>query len=162
MQIRGKWDTGQVWIDDRELSPERSQAVVNHSPTGFAWRYAGSGPAQLALALLLDITRHKEMALLWYQDVKRQIIAKLPPADFTIDSQEIIDFMVKAVKQELEGSNRHVMATVVDVFHCPTHGARRYSGGEVRPEERDETCVYVCTACGLVADPEFFDGGPVR
>jgi hypothetical protein len=26
MQIRGTWDTGQVWIDDRELSPERSQA----------------------------------------------------------------------------------------------------------------------------------------
>ena len=22
--IRGKWDTGQVWIDDRELLPERS------------------------------------------------------------------------------------------------------------------------------------------
>jgi hypothetical protein len=35
--IRGTWDTGQVWIDDRELSPERSQALMNHSPTGFAW-----------------------------------------------------------------------------------------------------------------------------
>ncbi len=86
--IRGKWETGQVWIDDRELSPERSQAVVNHSPTGFSWGYGGSGPAclcgqaarrqaQLALALLLEITT-KEMALLWYQDVKWQIIARLP------------------------------------------------------------------------------------
>jgi hypothetical protein len=28
--------------------------VVNHSPTGFAWGYAGSGPAQLALAILAD------------------------------------------------------------------------------------------------------------
>lgn len=26
--------------------------VVNHSPTGFNWGYMGSGPAQLALALL--------------------------------------------------------------------------------------------------------------
>src|SRR5467141_965015 len=26
----------------------------NHSPTGFAWGYGGSGPAQLALALLID------------------------------------------------------------------------------------------------------------
>jgi Family of unknown function (DUF6166) len=28
--------------------------IVNHSPTGFAWGYAGSGPAQLALAILAD------------------------------------------------------------------------------------------------------------
>jgi hypothetical protein len=28
--------------------------VVNHSPTGFEWGYNGSGPAQLALAILLD------------------------------------------------------------------------------------------------------------
>jgi len=28
--------------------------IVNHSPTGFAWGYAGTGPAQLALAILAD------------------------------------------------------------------------------------------------------------
>jgi hypothetical protein len=28
--------------------------LVNHSPTGFSWGYAGSGPAQLALAILAD------------------------------------------------------------------------------------------------------------
>src|SRR6059036_1653610 len=28
--------------------------IRNHSPTGFQWGYAGSGPAQLALALLVD------------------------------------------------------------------------------------------------------------
>jgi Family of unknown function (DUF6166) len=98
--IRGKWDTNQVWIDDRELSPERSQAVVNHSPTGFSWGYGGSGPAQLALALLLEIARNKEMALLWYQDVKRHLIARLPQDDFVIDSQEIVDCIVNEVKAE--------------------------------------------------------------
>jgi len=98
--IRGKWDTGQVWIDGRELSPERSQAVVNHSPTGFAWGYGGSGPAQLALALLLEITT-KDMALLWYQDVKWNIIAPLPQADFTLNSQQIVDFITSSVKAEL-------------------------------------------------------------
>lgn len=103
--IRGKWDTGQVWIDDRELSPERSQAVVNHSPTGFAWGYGGSGPAQLALALLLEMTT-QEMALLWYQDVKWHIIAKLPQADFTLDLQEIMSFITSAVKAELVQGGR--------------------------------------------------------
>ena len=159
MQIRGKWDTGQVWIDDRELSPERSQALMNHSPTGFVWGYGGSGPAQLALALLLEIAHKTEMALLWYQDVKRYIIARLPQADFTLDSQEIIDFIVKAVQEHLKGPDGHVMAAVLDVYHCPTHGVRRDSLGEVRQAERDETCVYVCADCGEVAEPEFFAEG---
>jgi hypothetical protein len=104
--IRGKWDTKQVWIDDRELSPERSLQVRNHSPTGFAWGYGGSGPAQLALALLLEIARNKEMALLWYQDVKRHIIARLPQDDFVIDSQEIVDFIVNEVKSEFVSEER--------------------------------------------------------
>jgi len=105
MQIRGKWDTGQVWIDDRELSPERSQAVMNHSPTGFSWGDGGSGPAQLALALLLEITT-TEMALLWYQEVKRHIIARLPQDDFVIDSQEIVDCIVNEVKAEFVSEAR--------------------------------------------------------
>ena len=28
--------------------------LVNHSPTGFGWGYSGSGPAQLAVAILAD------------------------------------------------------------------------------------------------------------
>lgn len=29
--------------------------VRDHSPTGFEWGYSGSGPAQLALAILIDL-----------------------------------------------------------------------------------------------------------
>lgn len=32
--------------------------LVNHSPTGFSWGYGGSGPAQLALAILADYFEH--------------------------------------------------------------------------------------------------------
>jgi hypothetical protein len=67
--LRGEWSTRRIWMDDREILPERSLVVRNHSPTRFAWGYGGSGPAQLALALLLEITT-KEMAFLWYQEVK--------------------------------------------------------------------------------------------
>jgi hypothetical protein len=44
-----------------------------------------------------------------------------------------------------------------DTYHCPTHGARRYSRGEVRQAESDETCLYVCTLCGQVVDPTPFE-----
>lgn len=37
---------------NRDLDPRLD--LRNHSPTGFAWGYGGSGPAQLALAILAD------------------------------------------------------------------------------------------------------------
>ena len=40
---------------------------------------------------------------------------------------------------------------LTDLYDCPTHGARCFSRGEVRPAERDEVCLYVCTLCGQVA-----------
>jgi hypothetical protein len=42
-----------VSVDGKVLSPAYSLKVFNHSPTGFECGYGGSGPAQLALALLL-------------------------------------------------------------------------------------------------------------
>ena len=50
-------------------------ALRNHSPTGFAWGYGGSGPAQLALALLFDATGDKELALQHYQNFKWRFVA---------------------------------------------------------------------------------------
>lgn len=44
-------------------------------------------------------------------------------------------------------------AEAFDTYHCRRHGTRRISRGELRQEGRDETCVYVCTLCGQVADP---------
>jgi hypothetical protein len=47
----------------------------------------------------------------------------------------------------------------LDTYHCPTHGVRSRRGGEVRQAEREETCLYVCTLCGQVADPTLLDTG---
>jgi hypothetical protein len=60
----------------------------NHSPTGFEWGYAGSGPAQLALALLADATRHDATARALHQSFKFKIITPLardPPWEMTDD-----------------------------------------------------------------------------
>ncbi len=40
-----------------------------------------------------------------------------------------------------------------DTYHCRAHGTRYLSRGELRQEEREETCVYVCTLCDQIADP---------
>lgn len=57
------------------LDPRRD--LRNHSPSGFGWGYGGSGPAQLALALLADHLRDGPRALGLYQDFKHLVVARL-------------------------------------------------------------------------------------
>lgn len=73
--IKGIWETRQVFINGKELLPEASQKIYNHSPDGFNWGYEGSGPAQLALALLLHYMSKEACPSLIYQSFKRDVIA---------------------------------------------------------------------------------------
>ena len=54
--VTGHGQSREVWWGQEGLHPRKSLAVYNHSPDGFAWGYGGSGPAQLALAILLRAT----------------------------------------------------------------------------------------------------------
>ena len=90
--IRGKYDTHRVTVKGCVLHPEASLKIRNHSPTGFAWGYGGSGPAQLALGLLL-ILAGREFAEKHYQDMKWDIIAKLPQEDFEIPARTVEDWI---------------------------------------------------------------------
>ena len=83
MQISGYWHSRCVELNGKVLSPSPSQAVYNHSPDGFNWGYLGSGPAQLALAILLKCT-DRNTAVALHQEFKRDVIAGLPQGDFTI------------------------------------------------------------------------------
>jgi hypothetical protein len=51
--------------------------VRNHSPDGFEWGYGGSGPAQLALAILCNALQNVELAQELYQAFKWAIVARL-------------------------------------------------------------------------------------
>lgn len=62
---------------DVVLDYHPSLKLFNHSPTGFSWGYGGSGPAQLALAILLDFTGDPELAVRFYQTFKTEKISCL-------------------------------------------------------------------------------------
>ena len=81
--IQGHWQTREVYLASGRLNPTESLAVARHSPIGFGWGYGGSGPAQLALAILLRAT-DRETAVAHYQAFKWEVIAKLPQADLTL------------------------------------------------------------------------------
>lgn len=76
-----------VTVDGEPLSPRLD--LGNHSPDGFEWGYGGSGPAQLALALLADALEDDEKACLWHQDFKRAVVAQLPQAGWSLTAEEI-------------------------------------------------------------------------
>lgn len=70
----------------------------HHSPTGFAWGYCGSGPAQLALAIcidyLCDMRGDKKVAeqeaLEIYMMFKDRVIARLDMnSNFVMNTQDV-------------------------------------------------------------------------
>jgi len=85
--------------------------LENHSPTGLEWGYGGSGPAQLALAILADVlkapvrkNRHtwhsdadddpRTIAIRLHQDFKWKFIAGLKRNEpWTIVEQAVLDFV---------------------------------------------------------------------
>lgn len=83
MKIKLEASTRRVWINGEELLPGESQKVYNHSPDGFNWGYHGSGPAQLALAILLKYApKHHQQ----YQAFKQDRVAMWPQGvDFETD-----------------------------------------------------------------------------
>ncbi len=100
MLFSGQFDSEnwyQTWKDGETFSPARSLKIRNHSPDGFAWGYCGSGPAQLALGILLEVTDEVTAELL-YQDFKSSIIAALPQKENTtwqLTSEEVLAWLEK-------------------------------------------------------------------
>ena len=88
-RIEGAYDEKHWWgvvkFDGVALSPVPSQRVWNHSPDGFAWGYSGSGPAQLALAILLAAGLDEQVAVDLHQDFKREHIAAIERASFVLE-----------------------------------------------------------------------------
>lgn len=110
--------------DGSALDPSVSLALMNHSPTGFAWGYPGSGPAQLALALLLDVglllglQDPDEVALEHYQTFKARTVSRWPQdGGWSLSVREVAEF--------LEGVGVRLVAG-----ECPI--CARYPRGECR------------------------------
>ncbi len=73
----------------RRVLPPRLD-LVNHSPDGFGWGYGGSGPAQLALAIIADVY-DDETALFYYQRFKAEhIAAQIRDAPFHMTLDQVL------------------------------------------------------------------------
>ncbi|MCK6449265.1 MAG: DUF6166 domain-containing protein [Alphaproteobacteria bacterium] len=64
-----------VTVDGRKLDPRFD--LKRLSPAGFEWTYEGTGPAQLALALLADHLGDDQKALRLHEAFMRAVVAEL-------------------------------------------------------------------------------------
>ena len=90
-----------VTVNGRPLNPRLD--LWNHSPTGFEWGYGGSGPAQLALAILADHLDDDDEAVRLHQDFKRDVVAGLNSRQWTLTSDQI-QRVVNRLKVEVPAS----------------------------------------------------------
>jgi hypothetical protein len=86
----------EVTVDGQPLDPRFD--LWNHSPTGFEWGYGGSGPAQLALALLADHLGDDERAVALHQDFKWAVVVNLPHS-WTLTGRDI-NRLLQSIHQE--------------------------------------------------------------
>src|SRR5437879_1225351 len=84
---RHEGQVAEVTVDDQPLNPRLD--LWNHSPTGFEWGYGGSGPAQLALALLAHHLGDDNAAVALHQEFKHAVITRLDQRGWTLTSEQI-------------------------------------------------------------------------
>jgi len=76
--------------------------IVRHSPTGFNWGYAGSGPADTALSILTDVFEgNVELADIFYFDFKVDFVSTWDD-DWKITEGEIDDWLKNRVGRGIQ------------------------------------------------------------
>lgn len=82
-----------VWSNGKLLDPRPSLHLRSMSPKGFSWGYAGSGPAQLALAILLDYTNSAELAECLFIHFKEEVVSRIRSNRWELTSQQLDAWM---------------------------------------------------------------------
>lgn len=86
-------------VEGTEVRPlPLARSIMNHS-LSFEWGYTGSGPAQLALALLCDCLKDNRKAVLLHQGFNSTIVGNLPK-----DRWELRENVIKETAEMLESS----------------------------------------------------------
>lgn len=120
--------------------------LMRHHPVGFDWAHTGSGPAQLALALLAHASGNDEFALEHYQVFKHEIVARLPRNGWELTSQQVLQMLCfvsqdqhfQSTKRNTEPNNARKAAIIRALVPTRTHdtaitahGRARSTGGAV-------------------------------
>tara|TARA_Y100000310_G_C20614302_1_gene779779 strand:+ start:685 stop:1068 length:384 start_codon:yes stop_codon:yes gene_type:complete len=74
------------------LTPEKSWEINKYSPDGFEWGYSGSGPRQLALALLLE-HYNKKIAKKLSLEFLKNVVSFFDEENWLMSEEDICAFV---------------------------------------------------------------------
>jgi hypothetical protein len=86
--LDGAPDDIALWTDHAGSCRASVPHVVQHSPTGIAWGYHGSGPADLALSVLTALAG-RLVAERHYQAFKTEVVAHVPERGGTLRAADV-------------------------------------------------------------------------
>ncbi|HEX7049864.1 MAG TPA: DUF6166 domain-containing protein, partial [Longimicrobiales bacterium] len=110
----------------RPLPPRND--LFDHSPDGFAWGYGGSGPAQLALAILADHLGDDAAAVRLHQNFKWRAIATIEGRSWRMTDAEVAGHL--AAIGVPPARHRSVPPDVLAALIRLNAHARAYGGGK--------------------------------
>jgi hypothetical protein len=145
------------------LDPAQSLRLVNHSPNGFEWGYGGSGPAQLALAILLDLTGDAGRSEHLHQPFKWKFIASAPKGGFRLTEDEIWAWISTVqpdvpIKRRTFQTQQEVIQEIQQMID-PASFRQCYE----RRDPRIRQFVVVAPDCSLAeVAAQLFEGAPER
>lgn len=84
-------------LDGGKVETNVVQVMKYHSPSGFEWGYGGSGPADLALNILLRFVP-RSVAVRLHQDFKWKFISTAPREGANLSAEEIDRWILEAVR----------------------------------------------------------------
>lgn len=84
----------------RVLNPRND--IRNHSPDGCNWGYSGSGPAQLALAVLAEYTGSARFASKYYQVFKFEVIAGVKSSRICLTATQLREWVLPKLRPFIE------------------------------------------------------------
>jgi hypothetical protein len=97
-----------VWVETMNDDDGTHRAIgrplqhrVRHSPDGFEWGYSGSGPADLALAILWHALGSEPARDLYHQ-FKHEIISTLRTDRWVIDQAAVLRFAANHERRQAD------------------------------------------------------------
>ena len=142
---RGQNGIAIVTVQGSSPSPLAARRKLRkHSPDGFEWGYAGSGPTQLALAILADHfgPGRERLATALYVDFKFAVVARLPRDGWTLTTEQIGQELCRlATEDEAHFWGRVVGTLDVDLFEA----AIVATGKDPDPAELQAAAVRIIT-----------------
>lgn len=79
-----------VTFNDQPLDPRTD--LFNHARDGFDWGYVGSGPLQLAFAILLQLS-DLQFASRYRTEFSKDVISTLESRDWTLQADKVLEWM---------------------------------------------------------------------